>query len=76
MKFTITFKDPDGVGNSLKRVLDDSVAGIADLEEREAAREIRADKLETFLKPWVEFSEYLTVEFDTEAGTATVRKNR
>ena len=77
MKFTVTFKSPDGVSDSIRRAANESVECPSvvhddctceyDIEEVE-------DKLKAFIGPWVEFGEYLDVEFDTEAGTATVLK--
>ena len=58
MKFCITMKDPDGVYDSLQ----------------EAATEhgVERSELEDIIKLWFQYSEYLTVEIDTDAGTCTV----
>jgi hypothetical protein len=61
MIFRITFKDPDGV--------DDSVAEAADKHG------VPEEDIREHIRPWVEFSEYVTIEIDTVARTATVLKN-
>ncbi len=40
--------------------------------EREPIAESRVDMLRDFAGRWMSYGEYITVEFDTEAGTATV----
>jgi len=73
MKFRITFKDPDGVGDSISDAVNCSleISGL-DEDEQELLRDPRREKIENELKVWIEYGEYLTVEFDTEFGTATV----
>lgn len=61
MKIQMTFKSPDVVYNSLRD------AGI---DPNEPPIEVE-DLLETFIK----YDEYVTIEFDTEQGTATVVPN-
>jgi len=76
MKFTITFKDPDGVYDSIRNAAScsaDDIDGISD-EERDKIRELREEKMTEFIKRWVECEEYVRVEFDTEASTAMVRE--
>lgn len=71
MKFTVTMKTPDALDYALE-----------DLEEQLSDHELldeddRRDKLEEareFAKEYMEWSEYIRVEFDTEAKTATVLK--
>jgi hypothetical protein len=70
MKIKITFKDPDCVHGSIKDALDSSRPdGLSD-DEWETIREEREGKLD--LSPFIEYSEYCTVEIDTEAKTAVV----
>ena len=57
MKFTVTFKTPD--------VLED-LDRLEDISEEERAS---ADEL---VKQYVEYGEYVRIEFDTEAKTAKV----
>lgn len=71
MKFTVTLKDPDGVDNSLQ----EAVRGYCEtLPEsiKTAVGDVRIEKLAQFIRPWVDCVEYVTLEFDTEAGTCEV----
>ena len=75
MKFKIQFKDPDGVYESIKDAVEDSLAGVGhDLNEQELEDLMftREERTGTDLKKWIKNGEYVTVEFDTEAGTAVV----
>jgi predicted metal-dependent phosphoesterase TrpH len=74
MKIRMQLKDPDGVSDSIQEAVEKSVAasGITDEDEREALIEARTEKAGKAIGKWVEYGEYLTVEFDTDAGTATV----
>lgn len=73
MKFQITMKDPDTLHDACDRAAKDDVAklGLA-ADEAEMLVKKRAEKLRDFAGRWMEFGEYITVEFDTEAGTAVV----
>lgn len=59
MKLRITLKDPDGVSCSLDNV------GINQNEDY-------PDDVEKALKKFVKWSEYVTIEIDTETLTAKV----
>ncbi len=74
MKFSVTLKDPDGFSESVQEAVKENVARMPDLgeEERESVEEIRTEAVNKFLEKWIEYSEYVTIEFDTVAGTATV----
>lgn len=74
MKFKVTMKDPDGFADSLGDAVNDAVDEIKgiDDEEKDALRETKQKKLSELLKKWFEYSEYLTVEVDTEAETCVV----
>lgn len=61
MKFTVMFKDPDGVYESLKD------AGV--INDDNTAKDPAAKAL---VDKFVEFDEYIYLEFDSEAGTVTV----
>jgi len=80
MKFRITMKDPDGPCDCLQdeaKRLVNAIPGVKDGlddDEREALIESKREKLKDFTRPWMKYGEYITVEFDTEAGTATVVK--
>lgn len=82
MKFRITMKDPDGVGNGIDNAVADELDdlpledvsrfgndGIAGL------RDARRDQLQELLDTWFDFGDFdesMTVEIDTEAKTCVV----
>jgi len=57
MKIKVTFKTPD--------VIDDAVRDIEDEDERAEVAD--------YLKRWIEYGEYITIEFDTIHDTAEVQ---
>jgi len=74
MKFKIQMKDPDGVYDAITDAMKDtlrSIEGITD-DERESLEESRREKIEAAVGKWFEYNEYVTIEIDTDAGTATV----
>ncbi len=75
MKITVTFKNPDGISDATKEAVREAVAAIEDLSpgyERELLEESREEDANEALSKWVEYGEYVRIEFDTVAGTATV----
>jgi len=75
MKIRITFKDPDGVNDCLQDAARESLKPISSgltSEELSDLVESRMNRLIDDLKPWVEYSEYICVEFDLDNGTAVV----
>lgn len=78
MKLKITLKDPDGIGNAIIDFAATQVAAIDGIseEEKEMLEETRKEQVSKALRPWIDCDEYLTVEFDTEANTATVLKSK
>lgn len=70
--FRVTLKDPDGFYEGIRDAVAESVADVEDDEEREALEEVRRKKFETALEKWVEYDEYVTLEFDLTNGTARV----
>lgn len=73
MKIQITFKDPDVAQDALDDAFKNfTVEGITDPEELEELRYVRKRKAAEAIFSWMKYSEYITVEFDTEAKTATV----
>ncbi len=76
MKLKITLKDPDGVYDSIRDAAKDSVRAVEGLDddEREELLGSRHDKIAEQCKPWIDCGEYVRIEIDTEAGTATVCK--
>jgi hypothetical protein len=76
MKIKLTFKDPDGVSCSIDDAVNKSVAEVTGIseDEREELKETRREQIEDAIKAFVEYSEYVTIEIDTETGTAKVLK--
>jgi hypothetical protein len=72
MKINVMLKDPDGFSDAIDDAVRESLATIEDEDEREALKEVRREKVQTFLNRWVEYSEYVSIEFDMDAGTASV----
>ena len=60
MKFYCHFKTPDVLYYALHH------QDIGDYDERKEAK--------AFADQWIEYGECVCIEFDTEAGTATVQK--
>jgi hypothetical protein len=81
MKFNISFKTPD----ASERAASENAYNLADLtvddfdgmsdEETEQVLEQKEKEIEEFLEAWISYGEYITIEFDTEAKTATVRRS-
>lgn len=78
MKISVTLKDPDGVYESISQAMEEQeralVAGGMAADEAAAAIEVRRENVQQQLTRWIEYGEYLTVEFDTDAQTATVAR--
>lgn len=74
MKITITLKDPDGVIDSINDCLKDEVRSIEGLsdDEKEDLIETRREEVNEKLSKFIEYGEYVTIEFDTELLTARV----
>lgn len=77
MKFRVTFKDPDGVYVSVNDAARSYVDDMdLDEDDYDYIRDIQMDRLNEFISSWVDYSEYVTIEFDTEENTAKVVKNK
>ena len=73
MKFRVTMKDPDTLGDAIKEAVEGDVKLLVDdPKEQSALIEVRQEKVSEICKEWFKWGEYLTVEIDTEAGTAVV----
>lgn len=76
-KFRVTLKDPDGVFESVRDHAESIVAqakqnhAVAELAAGDWAESIQSS-LNEKIERWVKYGEYVTIEFDTDAGTATV----
>jgi hypothetical protein len=74
MKIRCNFKDPDTMPDAVVDAFSASEkpSGISD-EEWGHIRQTRAlEAQHAIARKWMEYSEYLMVEFDTDSGTATV----
>jgi len=67
MKISITFKTPDVVSNTAYYEHREEFADDDAYEEHVA-------EIQEALAPWIEYGERVTIDFDTDASTATVRK--
>jgi hypothetical protein len=74
VKIRITFKDPDGVWECVREAAAEQIGDTPglDKEERELLIDSRQEKISDALEKWIEYGEYVEIEFDTDAGTATV----
>lgn len=79
MKFRVMFKTPDAVSGAVGQVVHGETnrqlrEGGQDFDEEEfaAAADHILHNAIVFTRKWVKYGEYVTIEFDTEAGTATV----
>jgi len=75
MKIVVTLKDPDGFYECVSRAVKESVENefeTADDDEKKELSESRLEKTWDKLEKFVQYQEYLRVEFDTDTGTATV----
>lgn len=75
MKIRVTLKDPDTMPDAVVDAVHADVKTISGLsnDERQALAVSRHCEIQSEITSrWMEYGEYLTVEFDTEAWTATV----
>lgn len=74
MKFRIQLKDPDGFCDGFDDAVRESVSNIDGLDddERSEVLDKRGETLRKFSGRWVQYNEYITIEFDTDANTAKV----
>jgi len=75
-KFTVMMKDPDGPCDAIRDAAEESAKSVEGLSEgeREALSETRQESFKAFTNKWLQYGEYVTIEFDTEAGTATIKE--
>jgi hypothetical protein len=66
-------KDPDCLHNALRDAVAEDMGGAKlDEDEADAVFQLRVEKAQKACARWFRWGEYLTVEIDTDAGTATV----
>ncbi len=78
MKFTVTMKDPDALRSAVSEAASEEakkVLASSKIVPAERLERMIQDSLYEAAAPFFEYSEYLMVEIDTEAGTARVLKN-
>ncbi len=74
MKVYIYMKDPDTMRDAVEEAVKADVKKLGlKMDEAEAIIEMRVQSECDKLKRWFLYGEYLGVDFDTEAMTATVR---
>ena len=72
MIITVSMKHPDVVQDAILDAVERTRPENISDEEWGEMRTTRRDAASAILAKWVEYGEYITVEFDTEAKTATV----
>lgn len=78
MKIRVTLKDPDTMHEAVEDALERMPCpeGV-EADEWDHMRETRGEKIKADISTrWMEYGEYLVVEFDTDAKTATVVPNK
>ncbi len=76
MKFKVTLKDPDVLNDAIKEAVENEVNKLDSLDEDEKYDlcQVREEKIGELCAKWFEYSEYLTVEIDTDKKTIEVCK--
>ena len=79
MKVSITFKTPDAVSQAVDGLVEDKRAKLVDEgkwdeNEAEYLAECLGEEFSKKFEKWIRYGEYVTIDFDTEAGTATVQE--
>jgi hypothetical protein len=77
MKVQVTFKTPDAVEQALDDEIKSDIGWCNEVEglpwiAMEEAYEDRLEEAKGIISKWVEYGEYVTIEFDTETKTAKV----
>lgn len=72
MKVKLFLKDPDGVWESVKDAVQETLPEGLSEDEAEALLKSRMEDTHQKLKKWMEWKEYVTVEVDTDTGEAHV----
>lgn len=78
MKFKVTMKNPDALGEAINDAVTAELAKMPGLHDDEAEElaDTRRRKVSEMCGKWFQYGEYLTVEIDTEAGTCVVLENK
>lgn len=67
MIVSVTFKTPDAVSDAVCAAYDGKFSDQLDYEEK-------VGEAENVLEKWVQYGEYVTIDFDLVAKTATVQE--
>ena len=78
MIINITLKDPDGVYDAIEDAAEEQVENISNVTAAEKRQLIDSHhtQIDKELEPWIEYSEYVRIQIDTQAKTATVLLNK
>ena len=76
MKLSITFKDPDVVHDAAYDCVKASIPEGLSQDEIDMIGEMRTAEIKQKLSKWITYGEYVTIEFDLDAGTATVKERK
>ena len=69
MKISLTFKTPDVVSDAVNALYEGEFSDDYDYEEK-------SEEAQQELSKWVQYGEYVTIDFDTDKGTAVVREEK
>jgi hypothetical protein len=72
MKVNLFLKDPDGVYESVRDAVQETLPDNLSEDEQEELLARRTEDTHEKLKKWVEWKEYVTVQIDTDTGEAIV----
>jgi hypothetical protein len=72
MKFKIQFKTLSGVSDCVNTSVRESLPGGLTEDGAAVLAEERHNEVDAVLEKWLRYSEYITIEFDTDTKTATV----
>lgn len=74
MKIRINMKSTYAVADAVSDAVENSIKPLTGLSEDEmdSLRELREAAAYVKLEKWIKYKEYITVEFDLDARTATV----
>jgi hypothetical protein len=77
-KFQVTFKSPDGVSDSIQTAALGLAGsrGMMSHSDYFDVVEDYAQELRDASSKWIRCEEYVTIEFDSDAGTATVLESK
>lgn len=73
MKIKVCLKDPDGFSEAVQDACSSSLKEVPLTDkERDVLLDTRVEETWEKLEKWVDCQEYITLEFDTDNGTAVV----